>query len=147
MPQISGWGRYPVVESILLTPMNREETLRIVRSANGLVARGNGRAYGDAAIGTQATLSILPLDRMIHFDPEAGLLTTEAGVLLSDVIAAFLPRGHFPSVVPGTRYVTIGGAIASDVHGKNHHKEGGFGDHVVDLTIAMGSGEVVRASR
>jgi FAD/FMN-containing dehydrogenase len=146
MPQISGWGRYPIVESVLLTPTSRKEALGAMCSANGVVARGNGRAYGDAAIGAEATLSILGLDRMIHFDPEGCLLTIEAGVLLSDVITALLPHGYFPYVVPGTRYVTIGGAIASDVHGKNHHKEGGFGNHVVDLTVATVSGEVVRAS-
>jgi decaprenylphospho-beta-D-ribofuranose 2-oxidase len=84
--------------------------------------------------------------RMIRFDPEAGQLSVEAGVLLADVIAAFLPQGFFPCVVPGTRYVTIGGAIASDVHGKNHHRERGFGDCVVDLTLLTGTGDIMRAS-
>jgi FAD/FMN-containing dehydrogenase len=117
------------------------------RDGDGIVARGSGRAYGDAAIGAIATLSTIGLDRVIGFDPTTGVLTVEAGVLLEDVIATFLPRGFFPIVVPGTRYVTIGGAIAADVHGKNHHKDGSFGDHVVDVTVATVAGEIVRASR
>ena len=109
MTQISGWGRYPIIESAVSIPSCNRDALKAMRSADGLIARGNGRAYGDAAIGAQATLSVLSLDRMIRFDPEACLLTIEAGVLLSDVIAALLPKGYFPYVVPGTRYVTIGG--------------------------------------
>jgi decaprenylphospho-beta-D-ribofuranose 2-oxidase len=89
---------------------------------------------------------MLGLDRMIRFDPEAGRLSVEAGVLLADVIAAFLQRGFFAYVVPGTRYVTIGGAIASDVHGKNHHRERGFGEYVVGLTLLTGAGDIMRAS-
>lgn len=146
MQQITGWGRYPIIATELLTPTNRKEVVETMRAAEGVVARGNGRAYGDAAIGTTSTLSMRGLDRMIRFDPEAGQLSVEAGVLLADVIAAFLPRSFFPYVVPGTRYVTIGGAIASDVHGKNHHRERGFGDYVVDLTLLTGAGDIMRAS-
>jgi decaprenylphospho-beta-D-ribofuranose 2-oxidase len=147
MQQITGWGRYPIIATELLTPTTRKEVVGTMRAAEGVVARGNGRAYGDAAIGTTLTLSMLGFDRMIRFDAETGLLTVEAGVLLADVIAAFLPRGFFPYVVPGTRYVTIGGALASDVHGKNHHKERGFGDYVVGLTLLTGAGDIMRASR
>ncbi|MBV9531759.1 MAG: FAD-binding oxidoreductase [Bradyrhizobium sp.] len=146
MRQITGWGRYPIIATELLTPTNRTEVVRTMRAADGVVARGNGRAYGDAAVGTMSTLSMLGLDRMVRFDPEAGQLSAEAGVLLADVITAFLPLGFFPYVVPGTRYVTIGGAIASDVHGKNHHRERGFGDYVVDLTLLTGAGDIMRAS-
>jgi decaprenylphospho-beta-D-ribofuranose 2-oxidase len=81
-----------------------------------------------------------------RFDPESGRLTVEAGVLLSDILAAFVPRGFFPPVVPGTKFVTVGGMIASDVHGKNHHRDGGFGAHVEELTLALPSGEAVRCS-
>jgi decaprenylphospho-beta-D-ribofuranose 2-oxidase len=76
-----------------------------------------------------------------------GLLTVEAGALLGDIIAALLPRGWFPAVVPGTRLVTVGGAIAADVHGKNHHRDGGFGDHVESLQLATGDGRVLTCSR
>jgi decaprenylphospho-beta-D-ribofuranose 2-oxidase len=142
----SGWGRYPVIETEWREVSTRAEAAAAMHSGGGIIARGNGRAYGDAAIGASITLSTVGLDRMISFDPATGALVLEAGVLLADVIATFLPRGFFPIVVPGTRYVTIGGAIAADVHGKNHHKDGSFGDHVIDVTVATG-GEIVRASR
>ncbi|WP_410217222.1 FAD-binding protein [Paracoccus sp. (in: a-proteobacteria)] len=116
---------------------------RFMPQYHGLVARGNGRAYGDAAIGTRRTLGVLGLNRMKAFDPQNGRLTVEAGVLLSDILAAFIPRGFFPPVVPGTKLVTVGGMIASDVHGKNHHCNGSFGDHVERLTLVLPSGETV----
>lgn len=112
-----------------------------------LIARGNGRAYGDAALNEQLTLSMLGLDRLQRFDPATGMLSCEAGVLLADVIATFLPRGWFPPVVPGTKFVTVGGMVAADVHGKNHHCDGTFGNHVESLLIATGDGEVRRCSR
>jgi FAD/FMN-containing dehydrogenase len=87
------------------------------------------------------------LDRIRAFDAGAGLVTAEAGLLLADLIAVFLPRGFFPAVVPGTKYVTIGGAIAADVHGKNHHRDGGFGDHVESLVLATADGDLISASR
>ncbi|MCZ0963747.1 FAD-binding oxidoreductase [Paracoccus benzoatiresistens] len=111
--------------------------------SRGIIARGNGRAYGDAAIGERLTLGALGLDRMKAFDPQTGRLTVEAGVLLADILAAFVPRGFFPPVVPGTKLVTVGGMIAADVHGKNHHREGSFGDHVERLTLVQPSGEAV----
>jgi FAD/FMN-containing dehydrogenase len=86
-------------------------------------------------------------NRMRSFDPDAGLLTVEAGTLLSDIIATFLPRGYFPAVVPGTRFVTVGGMLAADVHGKNHHSVGGFGEHVACFTLAVPDGAVLRCSR
>jgi FAD/FMN-containing dehydrogenase len=147
MSLISGWGRYPVVESDVRTPSSREAAMSIMRGASAFVARGNGRSYGDAALGCGTTLCTLGLDRMIGFDPATGVLRAEAGVLLSDVIGVFLPRGFFPFVVPGTCHVTLGGAIAADVHGKNHHKEGGFGEHVLEVVLATGGTTPVRASR
>jgi decaprenylphospho-beta-D-ribofuranose 2-oxidase len=142
-----GWGRYPVAETEWITASTHDDALAAARRLDGVIARGNGRAYGDAAIGRQSTLVLTGLDRMLRFDPESAMLTVEAGVLLSDIIHAFLPRGFFPYVVPGTKLVTVGGAIAADVHGKNHHREGGFGDYVVAMSLASPSGKIVRASR
>lgn len=147
MARIAGWGRYPTVEGELRPARTRADVPAAMVAPRAVIARGNGRSYGDAAIGTDVTLDMLPLDRMMAFDPETGLLKAEAGVLLSEVIDAFLPRGFFPVVVPGTRYVSVGGAIAADVHGKNHHRDGSFGDHVEALTLVTGTGEVITASR
>jgi len=147
MTTISGWGRYPIVETELLRPCTRKEARIMTSHIRGGIARGNGRAYGDAGIGVLQTIQIGALNRICSFDAKTGLLRAEAGLLLADAIAAFLPRGFFPVVVPGTKYVTIGGAIAADVHGKNHHRDGGFGDHVEDLVLALPDGNLVRASR
>jgi len=118
----------------------------LVLSEPTLIARGNGRAYGDSAINTSGTIETRYLNRMIAFDPASGQLVAEAGVLLGDIIAAFLPQGWFPMVTPGTKFVTLGGAIAADVHGKNHHKDGSFRS-CVDWVDVMGpDGEVRRCS-
>jgi decaprenylphospho-beta-D-ribofuranose 2-oxidase len=120
-----------------------EGDLRTLVSRGGLIARGNGRAYGDSALSRTNTADMSSFNRMLAFDAKAGQLTTEAGVLLADVISVFLPRGWFPAVTPGTKLVTIGGMVAADVHGKNHHKDGSFGAFV-DWIDVMGPDGVVR---
>lgn len=131
---ISGWGNYPRGDTHLVT-VRDPRMFGAALASRAVIARGAGRAYGDAAIGSDTTLALGGLDRMIAFDPLSGSLTCEAGVLLADIVDTFLPRGFFPPVVPGTRYVTVGGMIACDVHGKNHHKAGSFGAHVEALTL------------
>jgi FAD/FMN-containing dehydrogenase len=91
-----------------VTPATAVASRDVLARREGLVARGNGRAYGDAAIGARVTLATASLDRMRKFDPQTGRLTVEAGVLLSDVLGAFVPRGFFPPVVPGTKLVSVG---------------------------------------
>jgi decaprenylphospho-beta-D-ribofuranose 2-oxidase len=147
MTSLSGWGGYPAIETTIAAPQSREAIRIAAARDEGLIARGNGRSYGDAAIGSQRTLSTLKLDRMRAFDAKAAILTIEAGALLSDVIATFGPRGYFPFVVPGTKHVTIGGAIAADVHGKNHHRDGGFGNYVESLVLVTTGGQTIRTSR
>ena len=146
---LAGWGRHPVLPCRLETARETADVCRQIEGAGKgtLIARGNGRAYGDAALNEGLTLSMLELDRMQRFDPGTGALSCEAGVLLADVIATFLPRGWFPPVVPGTKFVTVGGMVAADVHGKNHHCDGTFGGHVESLVIATGDGQVRRCSR
>jgi len=145
MTLVSGWGRFPVVDSELLRPRSFEAVGEAV--VTGSVARGNGRAYGDAAIGAARTIAMTGFDRVRSFDPVTGRIRLEAGVLLSDLIDTFGPRGFLPFVVPGTRFVSVGGAIAADVHGKNHHCEGGFGRYVDSILLRTGQGETIEASR
>jgi decaprenylphospho-beta-D-ribofuranose 2-oxidase len=147
MTTMSGWGRYPIVGTDIITPRTPEAARIATSRIQGGIARGNGRAYGDAGIGARQTIQMGVLDRIRAFNAKTGLVTAEAGLLLADLIAVFLPRGFFPAVVPGTKYVTIGGAIAADVHGKNHHRDGGFGDHVEGLLLATADGGLIRASR
>lgn len=145
--KLSGWGRYPILEANIHAPRSVATLQEFVRSEPTLIARGNGRAYGDSAINPAATVTTRHLNRMLAFDPETGQLTAEPGVLLGDIIAAFLPRGWFPIVTPGTKFVTLGGAIAADVHGKNHHKDGSFRSCVDWIDVMGASGSVSRCSR
>ena len=145
--ELSGWGRYPVLDCQVARLRRSDELGDLLARNRTLIARGNGRSYGDAALNPGLTLSMLAMDRLQAFDPDTGLLTCQAGVRLSDILATFVPRGWFPVVVPGTELVTVGGMIAADVHGKNHHRDGSFGAHVESLTLATGDGETRRCSR
>jgi decaprenylphospho-beta-D-ribofuranose 2-oxidase len=141
---LSGWGNYPRIDGRVIDVRGSSAAQAAVQNCDNLIARGNGRAYGDAAINLCATVSMLPSNRILEFDPTTGSVTCEAGILLSDILDIFIPRGWFPPVTPGTKFVTLGGMIASDVHGKNHHKSGSFGDHVDSLDLALADGSVVR---
>jgi decaprenylphospho-beta-D-ribofuranose 2-oxidase len=141
--KLSGWGRYPVLEASTHLPRSVEALRQLAVREPSLIARGNGRAYGDSAINTSATVETRHLNRMIAFEPTSGQLVAEAGVLLGDIIEAFLPRGWFLMVTPGTKFVTLGGAIAADVHGKNHHRDGSFRT-CVDWIDLMGPDGYIR---
>lgn len=143
--KLTGWGRYPQHRTKLVTPTSEADLARLMAEGGG-VARGNGRAYGDSAIGVERTLHMRRFNRMLDFDPKTGQLVAEAGVLLGDVISVFLPRGWFPTVTPGTKFVTLGGAIAADVHGKNHHKDGSFAASVNWVDLMSPDGTVTRCT-
>lgn len=143
--KLSGWGRYPVADCAVAAPRD-EAALRAARDNGPLIARGLGRAYGDSAMNRANTVSMHRFNRVISFDEGSGQLTAEAGVLLGDVIDAFLPRGWFPAVTPGTRFVTLGGMAAADVHGKNHHVDGGFANFVDWVEVMGPDGDVTRAA-
>ena len=142
---LAGWGGFPRQDCRVSRPRS-EEDLRALVAEGDLIARGNGRAYGDSAMGEGITADMRGFNRMIAFDAETGRLVVEAGVLLSDVIDVFLPRGWFPAITPGTKLVTIGGMIAADVHGKNH-QEGSFGAFTDWIDLMGADGRVVRCSR
>ncbi|MEM8729290.1 MAG: FAD-binding oxidoreductase [Pseudomonadota bacterium] len=146
MPNLSGWGRFPVHSAELSAPRT-QGALQQRLSEGSAIARGNGRAYGDSAVGEGRTLQMRHFNRMLSFDAHSGQLVAEAGVILGDVISAFLARGWFPPVTPGTKFVTLGGMIAADVHGKNHHKDGSFGNFVDWIDLVGPDGTVRRCSR
>lgn len=144
--KLSGWGRYPVVDCQVHRPRDTAAVSRAIMET-GAIARGNGRSYGDSALSRTNTIDMRGFDHMLAFDDATGQLVAEAGVLLSDVVATFLPRGWFPAVTPGTRYVTLGGMVAADVHGKNHHIDGSFGNFVDWLDVIGADGQLTRCSR
>ncbi|GLR87775.1 FAD-binding oxidoreductase [Bradyrhizobium iriomotense] len=116
--------------------------------AGSLLGYGNGRSYGDSCLNGQgAVVDMRSMNRILAFDPATGLIEAEASVLLSDIIAHVAPHGFFPAVVPGTQFVTLAGAIANDVHGKNHHRRGTFGGHVEALTLLTSDGRTHRLTR
>ncbi|WP_434781329.1 FAD-binding oxidoreductase [Aminobacter carboxidus] len=115
--------------------------------AGSLLAYGNGRSYGDSCQNSAgAVVDMRPRKRVVSFNAETGLIEAEAGVMLADIIAYAAPHGFFPAVVPGTQFVTLGGAIANDVHGKNHHRRGSFGCHVERLTLLRSDGRTYACS-
>ena len=144
--KLSGWGRYPEIEADVFAPRNADEVLALVKKGNA-IARGNGRAYGDSSVSKTNTIHMKHFKRILAFEPDTGQLVAEAGVLLADIIEVFLPRGWFPYVTPGTKFVTVGGLIAADVHGKNHRMDGSFGNYVDWIDVIDASGVVHRCSR
>ncbi|MES1927146.1 FAD-binding oxidoreductase [Salinisphaera sp. T31B1] len=134
------WGRYPAATPAEVhRPVTREHA--IAGRASSMLAYGNGRSYGDSCLNHDGTLlAMRSLDRFIAFDPASGLLECEAGVLLGDILALVIPQGWFLPVTPGTQFVSVGGAIANDVHGKNHHRAGTFGRHVRSLELCRSDG-------
>jgi decaprenylphospho-beta-D-ribofuranose 2-oxidase len=147
---VGGWGRYPLIETVLLRPESVAGLVSAVAEPNfeSKLGRGLGRAYGDAAVnGRGATILTEKLNRMLAFDQKTGVLRCEAGVTIEDLIETFMPRGWFPLVVPGTKYVTVGGAIASDIHGKNHHRDGSFVNAVRSFTLLTAKGDTLTCSR
>lgn len=144
--EISGWGGYPIRKAKVVYPKNTQEILAEINKGT-LIARGNGRAYGDSSINEKTTINMRYFNHILSFDEKYGVLEVEAGLLLKDVIDTFLPRGWFPYVTPGSKFVTIGGLIAADVHGKNHHKEGSFRNFVEWFDLINSKGEIIRCSK
>ncbi|MCZ6589743.1 MAG: FAD-binding oxidoreductase, partial [Alphaproteobacteria bacterium] len=120
----------------------RSTALPTTETGKSVLAYGNGRSYGDSCLNTGGVLiDCRHLDRFISFDDGNGVLRCEAGVLLADILDVAVPRGWFPPVSPGTRLVTVGGAIANDVHGKNHHRAGTFGCHLRCFELLRSNGD------
>ncbi len=141
---LSGWGR-------TYLPGEEVRSEDLAQASSGLpLSRGLGRSYGDSSLPAQGDLQVLGTtraDRILGFDEETGLIRVEAGLCLAELNRLYLPRNWFTPVTPGTKFVTIGGMVASDVHGKNHHVAGTFGRYVESLRIRIGTGAIVSCSR
>jgi len=147
---LSGWGRFPVETCRIFRPEKPASLPAILGSGaeSSYIARGLGRSYGDASLnGGGGVIALERLNRMIAFDDATGVLECEAGVSLAEILDCFLPRGFFLPVTPGTKFVTLGGAIAHDVHGKNHHRVGALSNFVLDFRLRTARGEVLACSR
>ena len=135
----TGWGRALTASGELARPERLRDLDAIL--AEGMVpAIGNRRSYGDAALNNGGrAIDMTRLDRMLSFDESTGILDVEAGARIGEIAAAFAPRGWLPPVMPGTGFATVGGCIAQDVHGKNHHNAGSFGQHVLSFVLKQGT--------
>jgi len=137
---------YPKVQNNVHKLINVEQMKKTLSTLPEAIPYGNGRSYGDSAI-AEEIIYTKPYDYFISFDTEEGILHCQAGVLLSEILESFVPRGWFLKVTPGTKLITVGGAIASDVHGKNHHIEGCFSQCVEEFTMMLSNGELVRVKK
>ncbi|MCB1671638.1 MAG: FAD-binding oxidoreductase [Gammaproteobacteria bacterium] len=147
--EMYGWGRFPGIDTTLIEPVDRPSLATKLRSRDRnthLIARGAGRSYGDSSL-AETTIGTRFLDNFISFDRQAGVLCCDAGLTLEQVLDLTVPAGWLLPVLPGTRFVSVGGAIASDVHGKNHHLDGCFSNFVQSMSLMLASGETVQCSR
>jgi decaprenylphospho-beta-D-ribofuranose 2-oxidase len=143
---LAGWGRTAPTRARVITPLDDGDVGRLLDVAppRGAIARGLGRSYGDAAQNAGGmVLDATALAGIKSVDLEGGHVTVGAGTTLDELMRWLIPRGWFVPVTPGTKFVTIGGAIASDIHGKSHHVDGTFGSHVQSLTLRTGSGDIL----
>lgn len=140
--KLTCWGKHPVIDAKVFSPLKGADLVN--RSVQG-IGRGLGRSYGDSALSANI-VSTERLNHFISFNESTGKLRCQAGVSLAEILTTFVPKGWFLAVTPGTKFVTVGGAIASDVHGKNHHVEGSFSDHVTSLTVIT-NGQEITCSR
>ena len=143
---LANWGNYPKTNATVAYPETPDDARGEVLRLERLIARGNGKCYGDAALAPYV-LSTLRLNRLLHFDAENGIVNCESGVLLADLLDMIVPAGWFFHVTPGIKNITVGGAIACDVHGKNHPGKGCFSTWLLDFELLRADGSVVRCSR
>ena len=144
-----GWGKFPVADANYMEFAGSEkliESSALSGRRQAAIARGSGRSYGDSAIADNI-IATRYFDNFIKFDNETGTLTCEAGVTLEDILNVIVPQGWILPVVPGTKFPTVGGAIAADVHGKNHHLDGCFSNFVTDIELLTGTGKVIHCNR
>lgn len=144
--RLTGWGRTDPSFAVVASPSSAEDFASLVKGADSgqaVIARGLGRSYNNAAQNDGGlVLSTSSLRRVLSFDQESGVVSCESGVSLEELMVRFLPLGWFVPVTPGTRQVSVGGAIAADVHGKNHHKAGSFMRHVLSFDLLLADGAV-----
>ncbi|PUZ20126.1 FAD/FMN-containing dehydrogenase [Chitinophaga costaii] len=143
--QLANWGNYPAVTCDEQSFTQDDQLLSFVHQHDAVIARGNGRCYGDASLAVHS-ISTLKYDKVLDFDTENGFFECQAGITLDQILDIIVPKGWFLPITPGTKYITVGGAVASDVHGKNHHVDGSFSGHIVYMDVLTADGKTIRCS-
>lgn len=144
--KINGWGNYPIIDSKVISSSDYTFIQEYVRKSKSFIPSGLYRSYGDSAL-SENTFSSLKLNKFLSFDKTNGILRTESGVSFEEINEITIPHGWFLPVTPGTKFITVGGALGSDVHGKNHHKSGTFGQYVNWFKIITGNSEILTCSK
>lgn len=144
--KIFGWGRYPKIKATVFKLDKVSKLTKTLDSQCEIITRGNARSYGDSSLNYNA-IDATSKKYFISFDSNKGLLHIQAGALLSEVLEVFIPRGWFLRITPGTKFITIGGAIAADAHGKNHHIEGCFSECTQEFNIMLEDGRIVTCDK
>lgn len=142
---LHSWGNYPKIDNTVYKFDNQLSLQNVILEHDQLIPYGNGKSYGDSALG-ENLIYVKPYNYFLGFDEVNGVLHCQAGVLLAEILEVFVPRGWFLSITPGTKLITVGGAIASDVHGKNHHVSGAFSESVVEFNVMLPDGAVITCS-
>ena len=143
---LNSWGMYPIIKNKVVHLSDKKILENEIKNDTSFIPFGNGRSYGDSAL-AKNIIYCKPYNYFLGFDEENGVLYCQSGVMLSEIIEAFVPRGWFLKVTPGTKLITIGGAIASDIHGKNHHIEGCFSECVEEFSLMLPSGEITTCKK
>ena len=138
----SNWGKHPIVNSKITRPQNFDALVAATQKESRFTAKGNSRSYGDAGL-SPTMINSLKLKQILSFDEASRLIEVESGLLISELHSFTIGKGYFVPVTPGTQFVSIGGALAADVHGKNHHEEGSFSRHVEEFTLMSDEGPLV----
>jgi len=143
---LSGWGCFPKIMAKALSFTDKASLKTIISKYDQLIAYGNGRSYGDSALNTHI-IKAREHHYFLDFDEASGILHIQSGVLLAEILESLVPRGWFLKITPGTKLITVGGAIASDVHGKNHHMDGCFSESVIEFNLMLADGSTVLCSK
>ena len=143
--QIANWGNYPKMESDVKSFTFTEQLSQLMNTTDHFIPRGNGRCYGDASLAIN-TISTLNYRRILSFDTMNGIFECQSGLTLDKILEVIVPKGWFLPVTPGTKFITVGGAVGSDVHGKNHHVDGSFSNHIIEMDVMVSDGSVITCS-
>lgn len=143
--KIHGWGHYSEADAQILKPAKVNDLNKLIQVNKNIIARGLGRSYGDSA-NSNIVLDTTSLNSVVKFNSESGIILCESGVSIKKINELTIPQGWFVPVTSGSSYVTLGGAIASDIHGKNHHIDGAFSRHLLSANLMLGNGEIITIS-
>jgi decaprenylphospho-beta-D-ribofuranose 2-oxidase len=142
---LSGWGRNNFYKCIIKEPKNLFELKKVIQKK--IIARGLGRSYGDSSIQVNGTILTKELNKIISFDKKKGILNAESGISILEILEKIIPSGWFLPVTPGSKFISLGGMVAADVHGKNHHIMGSFRNHINELTIVDGNKKLIKCNK